>query len=146
MSDNTPAHAGNLLTRHLCSSKPRSCQQRSIAASTDVIDAGIDEAGAGHFGQQRGIECLAIVLAQHHREVGALRVPCDFEIRAKLDLWRTVRSAYGNPPAAAARGALPTLREPAQQRLRDLLEGEASVIDHVMSARPLHPAGEPIEI
>src|SRR3954452_18715367 len=54
--------------------------------SADVVDARVDGAVAYDLGQQRGIEFGAVKLPQHHREVGARRIPGGFEIGAEFDL------------------------------------------------------------
>src|SRR6516162_9551070 len=95
-------------------SKSRQRQQRLVVAPADIVDTGVDNPGARHLGQKRRVECATIKLPKHQREVGASGIPCGPEIAAELNLRRTVGTAYGDPPAAVAGPALPTLRKPRQ--------------------------------
>src|ERR1019366_8315700 len=103
----------------------REGEQARERAAADIVDARIDDALALDLHQDRRIEGRAIELAQHQREVGALRVPGGLEIGTELDLRRAVRSAHRELPAPVARLALMPLRERRGEPLRCLLERES---------------------
>src|SRR5258708_17401514 len=92
-------------------SRRRHVQQAREGAAADVVDARIDDALALDLDQDRRIEGRAVELAQHQREIGALRVPGGLEIGTKLDLRRAVRSAHRELPAPVARLAFMPLGE-----------------------------------
>ena len=105
-------------------SQPRLREQGLERPSADVVEARIDHAAALDLGQHRRVELGAVEDAEHHREVGALRVPGGLEIRSQLDLRGAMRAADRDLPAAAGGLALVTFGELGQQGLRGLLEGE----------------------
>src|ERR1700693_5650872 len=76
----------------------RQGEQAREGAPADVVDARIDDALARDLDQDRRIEGRAVELAQHQREIGALRVPAGLEIGTELDLRRAVRSTYCKLP------------------------------------------------
>src|ERR1700692_2022457 len=108
-------------------SRRRQGEQVRETAAADVVDARIDDALARDLHQDRRIEGRAVELAQHQREVGALRVPGGLEIGTELDLRRAVRPAYRELPAPVARLALVPLGERGCEPLRCLLEREPPV-------------------
>src|SRR6266404_8160852 len=63
-------------------SKPRLGQQGRKRPSTDVVDAGEGDAVAHDLDQHRSVELRAVEFPEHHREVGAGRIPGGFEVGA----------------------------------------------------------------
>ena len=96
----TIAGGGGLFAR-----QSRLREQRVVGAAADIVDARIDDAVAHDLDQHRRVELPAVELAEHHREVGALRIPGGLEIRAELDLRRAVMAADRELPAAVRRAS-----------------------------------------
>src|SRR5437868_1976061 len=68
-------------------------QQARIRAASTVVYTRIDDAIAHDLGQHWRVEFLAVELAEHHREIGALRIPRGLERGPELNLRRAVRTA-----------------------------------------------------
>src|SRR5947209_20453580 len=76
-------------------------EQACDRAPADVVDAGIDHALALDFNERRGPQVGAIKFAEREREIRALGIPGDHELRTELDLGGPVRTADRDPPAPA---------------------------------------------
>src|SRR5258705_10887683 len=93
-------------------SKSRLGQQGRKRAAANIVDAGIGDAIAHDLDQHWSIELRAVELPQHHREVGARRIPSGFEIRAEFNLRRAVRAADRDLPATVGGLGLAAFRKP----------------------------------
>ncbi len=71
--------------------------------AADVVDAGEHHVVALDLHHDRGVQALAVELAERHREVGGMAVPADGELGAERDLGGALRTAYRNLPFAVAR-------------------------------------------
>src|ERR1700689_5153601 len=75
-------------------------KQRRERAAANIIDPRIDDAIALDLEEHRRVKPGAVEFAQHHGEVGALRIPGQFKLRPERNADRRMRSADCDRPLA----------------------------------------------